>query len=184
MSEFNLAVPIVLKHEGFYVNDPTDPGGATNYGVSLRFLVTTGDLDKNGALDGDFDNDGDVDIDDIKNMNPDDAKNIYKFYWWDKYGYAAIDSQEIATKVFDLSVNMGSRQAHKCLQRALRSGSGVVLQDDGLLGIKTFKAVSFCNPSRLICALRSEAAGFYRALIAQKPSFSKYENGWLNRAYS
>ena len=37
MSAFELAIPIVLKHEGGFADNPADPGGATNFGISLRF---------------------------------------------------------------------------------------------------------------------------------------------------
>lgn len=177
MRSFELAIPIILKHEGLLVDDPSDAGGITNYGISLRFLLSTGDLNKDGLPDGDIDNDGDIDAEDIKKLNIIDAKKLYKLYWWDKYGYDAIESPAIAAKVFDLAVNMGAKQAHKCLQRALRANK-LTVDDDGLLGIKTFKAVNQVIYVSLIAALRSEAAGFYRSL--NKP---KYLNGWLNRAY-
>ena len=38
MSDFNDAIPTVLRHEGGFENDVNDPGGATNFGVSLRWL--------------------------------------------------------------------------------------------------------------------------------------------------
>ena len=54
MANFNKAHKFVAKWEGGYVNDPDDPGGATNYGVSLRWLKSLG-LDQ-----GDIDHDGDL----------------------------------------------------------------------------------------------------------------------------
>jgi hypothetical protein len=36
MSGFDEAVKMVLKHEGGYVNHPSDPGGETNFGISKR----------------------------------------------------------------------------------------------------------------------------------------------------
>lgn len=179
MSNFYTAIHVVLKHEGFFVNDRNDPGGATNYGVSLRWLKTIGDLDGDGFLDGDFDHDGDVDAEDIKKMQQDDAIKLYRQHWWDKNQYEKIINQAIATKTFDFAVNMGSKQAHKCLQRAIRAASSTKLIDDGILGVKSLEAINAANPPVLLAAFRSEAAGFYRAL--NKP---KYIEGWLNRAYA
>lgn len=181
MSNFEAAISVVLLHEGFYVNDASDPGGATNFGISLRWLKDIGDTDGDGFLDGDIDHDGDVDVEDIKKMQKPDAIKLYRTHWWDKYGYVSISDNDIATKTFDFAINMGSKQAHKCLQRAVRSASPTktILEDDGALGAKSFYAVNQCNPQFLLCALRSESAGFYRGL--NKP---KYINGWLNRAYS
>ena len=40
MADFNKAIAIILKHEGGYVNDPDDPGGETNMGITKRdFLI-------------------------------------------------------------------------------------------------------------------------------------------------
>ncbi len=179
MSNFDTAIITVLKHEGTFVNDPDDDGGATNFGISLRWLKSIKDHDRDGFLVGDLDHDGTVDINDIKKMSKEDAIKFYRNYWWDKYGYEKIITQSLATKVFDLSVNMGSLHAHKCLQRAVRASSSIILIEDGLFGNKSFEAINSANPEVLIAAYRSEAAGFYRSL--DKP---KYINGWLNRAYA
>ncbi len=178
------AVTTVLKHEGGYVSDPDDPGGATNYGVSLRWLVSQGDidLDGDGFNDFDFDKDGDVDADDIRAMNLKDAMEIYRRYWWDAYGYGQLP-RLVGSKVFDLSVNMGPRQAHRLLQRAGRA-CGRDIAEDGILGPKTKGVITKLPPMMVVSANRSEAAGFYRVLIAQKPIFEKYRDGWLRRAYS
>ena len=42
MSLFDKCLKIVLIHEGGYSDDPDDPGGTTNYGISLRFLKSVG----------------------------------------------------------------------------------------------------------------------------------------------
>ncbi|MDX1901873.1 MAG: glycosyl hydrolase 108 family protein [Gammaproteobacteria bacterium] len=179
MSNFDTAILTVLRHEGLYVNDPQDAGGATNYGVSLRWLKSIGDLNSDGFLDGDLDHDGDVDLFDVKNMTRDDAIKLYRQYWWDNFPYEKIVNQLIGTKLFDLAVNMGSKPSHKCLQRAIRAASGLHLLEDGILGTKSLEAINAANADTLLAAYRSEAAGFYRSL--NKP---KYIEGWLNRAYS
>jgi lysozyme family protein len=179
MADFALAIKTVLQHEGKYVDNPADPGGATNYGISLRWLTSIGDADNDGVLDGDIDLDGDVDADDIAKMTVEQAEGFYKLHWWDKYGYGKIQDQSVAVKVFDLAVNMGAKQAHKCLQRAIRSAKLLKLKDDGILGQQTLDAANSTNYTHLLCALRSEAAGFYRSL--NRPQFLE---GWLNRAYS
>ncbi len=177
MSWFELAIPTVLEHEGGYVDDPDDHGGATNYGISLRYLK------KQGADVGDFDGDGDVDVDDIRAMSVDDAEHIYRTLWWDRFGYGDIVDQALATKVFDLAVNMGARQAHRLLQRACRA-AGKPVTVDGLLGPVTLGAVNDLPATAVLAALRSEAAGFYRVLIARDPVRRKWQTGWLRRAYS
>jgi lysozyme family protein len=179
MSSFDLAIATVLLHEGGFVNDPHDAGGATKYGISLRWLQSLGDIDSDGYLDGDFDKNNVVNAVDIKNLNLKEATDLYKKQWWDKYGYEKIQDQALATKVFDLAINAGPKVAHRCLQRALRAVTGEKLIEDGVLGIKTLTAVNNVSSEVLLAAYRSEAAGFYRSL--RNPL---YEAGWLNRAYS
>lgn len=173
---FERAIEIVLEHEGGFSDHPSDPGGATMYGISLRLLRTL------GLGIGDIDGDGDIDIEDVRNLTKEQAKNIYRTEFWDPYDYESFHSP-IAEKVFDLSVNMGPGGAHRVLQRALRAvGQNVV--EDGILGPQTRGAVAAASASHLHVALRSEAAGYYRTLVAHNEVLSGFLRGWLNRAYS
>lgn len=193
MSTFDSALPTILEHEGGYVNNLHDPGGATNYGISLRYLQARGDLDGDGFLDGDIDRDGDVDADDIVAMDEQAAGVFYKTGFWHPGKYGLINAQELATKAFDLGVNMGIKQGAKCVQRALQA-AGVVLKDDGVIGPATLAAINASDALVVLAATRSEAAGFYRALILRNSAlrkrrvdvvnFSVFKTGWLRRAYS
>ena len=107
---------------------------------------------------------------------------VYFRHFWSPHRYGQLPDG-ISEKVFDLAVNMGPRQAHKLLQRSLRS-CGRQVADDGILGPITRGAVLAVSPMALAAALRSEAAGFYRVLIARNARLAKYEGGWLRRAYS
>ncbi|PWR17651.1 glycoside hydrolase family 108 protein [Zavarzinia aquatilis] len=179
---FRAAVDFLWPHEGGLVNDPVDPGGITNWGVSLRFAKSCGDLDGDGRLDLDLDGDGDVDADDIRRMTKPDAAYVYWLYWWQRYRYGELHLP-IATKVLDLAVNMGAKQAHKVVQRAARA-HGRTLLDDGDLGPASRSALRSLGNADILPAIRSEAAGFYRGLVAARPASSKYLGGWLNRAYA
>ena len=174
------ALRTVFAHEGGFVDDPADPGGATQYGISLRSLRQWDDA---GAVDGDRDRDGDVDADDIRRMTPATAARIYRDQWWERHGYGRLPG-EVAVKVFDLAVNMGAAQAHKILQRAVRAADGPALADDGILGPKTRAGVAAVEEGRLLAALRAEAAGFYRGLVAADARRERFLTGWLNRAYA
>ncbi len=173
---FVQAVSKILQHEGFFSDDPVDPGGPTKYGVSLRWLRTLGD-------EGDFDGDGDVDRDDIWAMEEADAVRLYYEKWYLKEGYDKMILR-IGGKVFDLAINMGARPANRILQRAVRAADGIRLVEDGKIGKKTLAAVGRTSDLKLLPAIRSEAAGHYRLLIERRESFEKYRDGWLNRAYS
>lgn len=73
---FEKALQFTLKWEGGFVNLPDDPGGATKYGISLKYAQMVG-LDK--------DNDGDTDAEDIKLLTVQDAMDKYKRDFWDSY---------------------------------------------------------------------------------------------------
>ena len=158
---FLRAVEVVLKHEGGYVNNPNDPGGETKYGISKRSYPHL----------------------DIKNLTRDQAIEIYHRDWWDKYRYGDIKDQDVATKVFDLSVNMGPSQAHRILQRAVNFVSNAGLKVDGILGPKTFAATNAANPAKVLQVIRYKAAEYYHSLARKRKESREFLLGWLNRAY-
>lgn len=181
MATFERAIDVVLAHEGGFVNNPNDPGGATNYGISIRFLQQL------PVMMGDLDHDGDIDVQDIRNMMVGDAKRIYKQFWWDKFRYSDIKDQTIATKVFDFAVNMGAKRAHILLQRTLNNLYGLRLTVDGVLGnatISVVNAVSDLQEQQLLNAYCDEAWKFYKKLMIDNPKLKVFAKGWRNRAYS
>lgn len=179
MSTFEAAISTVLLHEGLTSDDTEDHGGPTHYGISLRFLKTLDELETEGFLVGDLNHDGQIDVQDIQSLGRAGAMTLYRTYWWERYGYDRIRDQALATKVLDLSVNMGAKASHRCLQCAVRAVIGLCLVEDGVLGPQTLTAVNTLNRDALLAAYRSEAAGYYRSL--HQPHFEK---GWLNRAYA
>jgi lysozyme family protein len=180
---FDEAIIKTLKHEGVYSNDLNDRGGATKYGISLRTAQRLGASSLKNKKFFDIDNDGDIDIEDIKKLSKSEAIRIYKQFYWDPYPYHKMPTP-INQKVFDLAVNMGSKQAHILLQRSLRACHHPAVKEDGIIGPATLRAVLSCDREALLAALKSHAAGFYRVIAAQNPQFNKFLNGWLNRAYA
>lgn len=70
---FEKAHEFVQRWEGGYCDDAGDPGGATKYGVSLRFLRSEG---------YDIDGDGDVDVDDVKAVTKAKARELFRKHFW------------------------------------------------------------------------------------------------------
>jgi lysozyme family protein len=172
MSDFNDAVEVVLRHEGGFENNVNDPGGATDFGVSARWLRSKGLLE---ALE-----EGDKTQDEvmaIRSMTKEQAMGYYKAYWWDFYKYQNLLAQPVATKVLDTSVNMGAPRAHKILQGIV----GVV--QDGVLGVKSFAEANAMSPSVLVVKYQTAQAQFYRDLVAKNPKLEVFLNGWLARSY-
>jgi lysozyme family protein len=168
----------VLRKEGGHVSHAADPGGATNWGMSLRFLLS----EKPEFFAGitlDQDKDGDIDAEDVRAMPREAAVEILR-RWWRRYGYARL-AVGVGEKTFDMSVNMGPGQAHRLLQRAINDCSGSVVVD-GVLGPRTVAAANAINPQRLLSQICTRQADFYQALVKQNPQLRVFLRGWLNRA--
>ena len=153
--KFSEAIEIVLKHEGGYVNDPDDPGGETNYGISKRSFPKY----------------------DIKNLTEEDAKDIYKRHYWD-VSTAQKLKDELRLDYFDMCVNMGQRAAVKCLQKATNNAPGMKIAVDGRIGPNTIKESKRVGVNRL----RSFRVLYYAKLIMKKPTLEKYYYGWFKRS--
>lgn len=174
MALFSLAIPMILRHEGGFVNNSNDPGGATNFGVSLRWLRAQGLLAELAQEEGDP---GQSDVMVVRNMTPLEASTFYSTYWWDKYNYTAILPQAVANKIFDMAVNLGAPRAHRMVQRA------VGMPQDGVLGAKTLAEVNTMSSLTLLVTLQDLQAQFYRQLVFTNPALQPFLQGWLNRAY-
>lgn len=176
-SDFERIVNHTIKIEGGYVDDPKDPGGATKYGISLRFLTHEKLKCCKGMI---------IDKDFIKNLNIPLTIEIYREAFWNRFKYYDINNTVIAAKIFDMAVNMGASQAHKLAQRAASSLLNESLVIDGILGQKSIAAINYLieivAEYKYIKELKKLCVNFYHTLILRKRSDPKYLNGWLKRA--
>jgi lysozyme family protein len=116
-----LAAEIVAR-EGGFVDDPDDPGGATNHGVTIHSLRRLG-IDITG--------DGRVDVLDVRRLSRARAIEIYIDHYFRRPGIGALP-EVLQPSVFDMYVNAGAN-AVKILQR-LCSQMGFSSGDDGVIG--------------------------------------------------
>ena len=173
MTRFESALNRVLRWEGGLVNNPADPGGWTNYGISLPWLESQGvDVDGNGR----------VDAEDIKNLSRAKAAQLYRSLVWD-VAYDQLSDDAVAGYVFDMEVNMGQRRAHLIAQRAALA-LGASLGVDGTLGPKSVTALNSVPPAALLAKMRELRRDFYRNLVKRKPALGVFLAGWLRRAGS
>ena len=181
MAKFEDAIGYVLDNEGGYAEHSSDPGGATFWGISLRYLKGKGEK-------GDIDGDGDIDADDIRELTKAQAVEFYRKDFWDKLKLDALKSQAVACRVFDMAVNMGPKGAVKIAQRAFNGlldgveGEPEKLKVDGKLGPKTREALDSIDPFEMMDSLRQFHAEFYRALVKKNPTLKVFLTGWLRRA--
>lgn len=172
---FEKALETVFEHEGGYNDVKGDKGGATNYGISLRFLK---------LADEDIDGDGHVDANDIRALTLESAAGLYKEHFWDHYKLARVETLQLSTKMLDIFVNMRGRTAAKVCQRALED-CGHNLAVDGILGRISFGLLNEemdRRAERLIDYIRHQQAAVYRRIVQNNPTQEKFLRGWLNRA--
>lgn len=182
MSNFNTAIPVILMHEGHLVDDPADPGGITNYGISLRYLhsLTAQEPDLLNLYDEN--QDGQIDAVDIRDLSQQEAVEIYKTQWWDKNHYGLINDQALATKIFDLAVNIGNITANKLLQHACNIVmNNQSLQVDGVIGMQSIAVINALDPVNVLAQLRTLTKNYYESLVTKHPNLGKFLKGWLNR---
>ena len=155
MSDFDKAFDLLIGNEGGYVNDPKDPGGETNWGITKTVAVANGYAG------------------DMRSMPKDTAKGIYKKMYWDKLQCDQLPFV-VAFQLFDAGVNHGNSQAVKFLQRALS------VVDDGVIGAKTIAATNSLDDLQIVMLFNAERIEFYAAL----KTFSTFGKGWMRRIAS
>ncbi len=170
----------IVRREGGYVNDPADPGGATNHGVTIHTMRRLG-LDLTG--------DRTVDARDVRALDPSQAAEIFIRHY-----YAApkinLLPEPLQPSVFDMQVNAGVN-AVRLLQRLL-GRFDIALKDDGIIGPRTAKAAREAMalaPNHLVSAYGIERRNYYYRLGDRKAQLRKFarrrdggKGGWIIRA--
>ena len=169
MADFKQFFPTLLKFEGGYVNDPADPGGATNKGVTMhtfkRFAESLLHIQPT--------------LENLKNLTDDQAGVIYKHEYWDKIHGDDIAFQPLADIIFDFYVNAGSH-ATKLLQRELNT-LGAHLTVDGAIGPASIEAMKHVDPKVLYKRYKAGRITYYEHLVQVHPALRKFLHGWLKR---
>ena len=153
---FNIFIPIILQHEGGYVNDPDDFGGETNFGITKRRYP---DLD-------------------IKNLTIGEAKELYYQDFYSRMNLYYIKNDLLALHVLDMGVNAGRKTAVRLLQGLLNGCS-----NDGVIGPTTGQAIAYADiTTNLVMAYKAKRIERYYAVSLRRNN-KKYLKGWINRVY-
>lgn len=135
MSAFDQLIGRVLGAEGGYTNDPADPGGETNWGISKRSYPHL----------------------DIRALTREEAVEIYRRDFWQRV-HGDEMPPVLAFHLLDFAVNSGVETAIRKLQHEL----GVA--DDGIWGPVTKAAAAACNPPVTALMLLAARLDFMRRL--------------------
>jgi lysozyme family protein len=155
-ANYETSLARVLKHEGGYSNHPSDPGGPTNFGITIhdyrRYIKANGTAA------------------DVRAMTLADAAKIYRARYWD-----ALRCDELPAgldyAVFDYGVNSGIGRATKVMQRLLGIGQGTAVTDAVVASARKVDATS------LIGRLCDERLAFLKSLR----TWPVFGAGWSRR---
>lgn len=170
----------IVAREGGFVNDPDDPGGATNFGVTLGTMRRLGiDLNRDKSID----------IKDVRALTVAQAVDIYVEYYFNRPRIADLPPV-LHPSVFDMYVNAGAG-AVRILQRLLTQ-MGFACRDDGTIGPATVQAAHTAftaAPQHLADAYGIARRNYYYALGDARPASRKFcrardggKGGWITRA--
>ena len=153
---FEFAMRLLLRHEGGFVNHPSDPGGMTNLGVTKAVWDAHTGKDASEA--------------DMRALTPEAVQPVYKARYWDAIQGDALP-YGLDYCMFDCAVNSGPGRAIKLLQYVLYT------KVDGVLGKHTLAALQRADPTGLIEDYSQKRLDFLKSL----PTWTTFAKGWGQR---
>jgi lysozyme family protein len=163
LAEFVEAVNYVLTNEGTLVDNRSDHGGVTNFGVTLPMLTSFRQRQCSDA--------------DIINLTEVEAKRLYESVFWDKLHVSGL-RQSIATAIFDTAVNNGQAVAVKLAQHCL----GPTIVPDGNLGPESLNALDKVNEELFIFSYVAMLQDRYVDLCINATNQIIFLKGWMRRS--
>jgi lysozyme family protein len=156
------AMARLFAHEGGYTNHPQDPGGPTNWGITII------DARLYGREFGWIAN---PTAEDVKAMPKWFAEKVYDAKYWDKQRCDELPSG-VEYAIFDYGVNSGVGRSGKVLRRLVGLPDTTSTITDEVIA-----AVNKRDPAKLVAAICDERLAFLQALKTW-PTFGK---GWGRR---
>lgn len=157
---YNKCMSHILSEEGGFVNHPSDPGGATNMGVTQRVYESW--VGHN------------VTVDEIRNLTVDDVLPIYKANYWDKV-YGDVLPKGLDLCVFDFAVNSGTGRAATYLQRLVGS------HPDGAIGPNTLASLEAYISEHGVEVTIHQYMQRRQAFLESLSTFPTFGRGWTKR---
>jgi lysozyme family protein len=171
MADFNKYFPSYLKHEGGYVNNPSDRGGETYRGIarnsnpSWSGWAFIDNKKKSGAIK-------------FNTVYPElesAVKSLIKSKYWDTMALDSMNNQDIANILADFKVNGMTKTAQQRIQ------SFVGANPDGAIGSKTVASINAYKEPRKLFDFIYEIRKAHYENLAKNPSQQQFLKGWMNR---
>lgn len=176
--KFKKVAPIILKHEGGYVNDPDDSGGETNKGITIGTWKSYAKEDL--GVEPTSEN--------LKKITDEQATIIYRKRYWEPKGFCKINDDKVSLMIYDWTITSGG--AGKEVQKLLVNEFGQHIETDGDIGTATIDAINNVEDQDKLLKRIGEIRKQYYTDLAyytdkegkQQPSKNhKFLNGWHNR---
>ena len=150
---FSTIIKMVLKHEGGYVDHPSDPGGETKYGISKRAYPDVN----------------------IAELTEEDAEEIYYRDYWSRVKGDDLPAS-VACVVLDYAVNSGVSRASTAVQAACGIANG-----DGIIGPHTLNAVWVTAKDKGEKYIVNEVTRIRQEFIRGLSIYDTFGRGWERR---
>lgn len=160
---FTSALAMILEFEGGWTDDPFDPGGPTNRGITLATFARERGVEVTAENVGDLKSA-------LRRISETEVRNIYLERYWTRACCSDMPAA-LALIHFDASVNQGVTGAARMLQDALD------VTVDGEIGPVTLAAANNCDLSETISRYADIRRAHYRSL----QHFWRFGRGWLRR---
>lgn len=167
MADFNKFIGELLLTEGGYVNDPSDSGGETNFGITVTVARENG---YTGSM---------------KAMPVEVAKKIYKKIFWDSLKLDEFKSQELAEVLCDMSVNAGIGKGKEVMQKMINYMTTDNIVVDKVIGSGTMGRIALIDTKEemeeAVLLAGAMFARHHLECMDRNEKNEKYGLGWLRR---
>jgi lysozyme family protein len=169
MAQFLKYFPTLLRFEGGFVDDPADPGGATNKGITLstfsRYAKPLLGIQPT--------------LSNLRALSDVQAAKIYKLEFWDRLLADEIAFQPLAEIVCDFYVNSGSHAVSTLYKVLNYAGDNHAVQD--VLTREVVAGLHAHDHAALYAHYKHARSAYYISLAHEHPVLRRFLKGWLAR---
>jgi len=152
----------VLKSEGWdrYTNHPSDRGGPTKWGITLKAYRDLVDEEATELT--------------IRNLTEAEARAFYNRFYVVEPGFDKVHPL-VQPLLIDCGVNHGPKRAATWFQKAVGT------EQDGVIGPVTLAAQMALPPQAIYLQICASRFRFYGAIVGRDHSQAAFISGWNNR---
>ncbi|WP_240232908.1 glycoside hydrolase family 108 protein [Devosia lacusdianchii] len=163
-TRFDICLDEVLRHEGGYADHPSDPGGATNLGITHKTLARWRQVSPWWKLDKA----------EVRELQRAEAGRIYRASYWDRSKAGSLPPG-LDLALFDFAVNSGPDRAIRTLQAETGTAA------DGQIGPLTLDAVKTRIAAKGAADLINALCDRRLSFLMRLSTFAVFGKGWSAR---